>query len=64
MITMKNYSNRKKAIIHRRDCNEDFKVSLTEDQINLLTWLLNEDIICADDYDLQVLDEADRWEEI
>lgn len=64
MITMKNYSNRKKVILHRRDCGEDFKMSLTEDQIKLLARLLDEDIICVEDYDLQILDEADHWEEI
>ena len=55
---------RTKVILHRRDGWDDYKLSLTNEQIDLMKWLLDSDIICADDYDLQVLEEADLLEEI
>ena len=55
---------RTKVILHRRDGWNDHKLSLTNEQIDLMKWLLDNDIICVDDYDLQVLEEAEHWEEI
>ena len=55
---------RTKVILHRRDGWGDYKLSLTNEQIDLMKWLLDSDIICVDDYDLQVLEEAEHWEEI
>ena len=57
--------NRKKVILHKRDgWRDDFKLSLTQEQIDLLNWLLNEDLISNDDWDIQVLDDADTWVEV
>ena len=58
-------ANRKKVILHKRDgWGNDYKLSLTQEQIKLLDWLLDADVVSADEYDLQVLDDADNWEEI
>jgi hypothetical protein len=57
--------NRKKVILHKRDgWGDDHKLALTDDQIKLLNWLLNEDLISNDDWDIQVLEEADEWLEV
>ena len=57
--------NRKKVILHKRDgWRDDFKLSLTQEQIDLLNWLLNEDLISNDDWDVQVLDDAEEWVEV
>ena len=57
--------NRKKVILHKRDgWRDDFKLSLTQEQIDLLNWLLNEDLISNDDWDIQVLDDAEEWVEV
>ena len=57
--------NRKKVILHKRDgWRDDFKLSLTQEQIDLLNWLLNEDLISNDDWDIQVLEDADHWGEV
>ena len=54
--------NRSKVILHKRDgWNNDIKLALTEDQIKLLYWLVNDDIIPNDDWDIQVLSEAEVW---
>ena len=54
--------NRKKVILHKRDgWRDDYKLALTQEQINLLSWLLNEELVSSDDWDLQVLDDADQW---
>ena len=57
--------NRIKTILHRRDCKEDdYKLALTQEQIDLLIWLLNEDLIDSNDYDVQILEDTDRWVEV
>ena len=57
--------NRKKVILHRRDgCGDDRKLALTDDQINLLNWMADHDLIDNDTWDVQVLDEAESWEEV
>ncbi len=55
-------SNRKNVILHKRDgWREDYKLALTQEQINLLNWLLNEDLVSTDDWDMQVLEDTDHW---
>jgi len=57
--------NRTNVILHKRDgWRDDFTLALTEDQIRLLRWLLNEDLISADDWDLQVMEETTKWVEV
>ena len=57
--------NRKKVILHKRDgWRDDFKLSLTDDQIKLLNWLVNEDLISNDDWDIQVLEDTEEWVEV
>lgn len=57
--------NRKKVILHRRDgWGDDRKLALTDDQVNLLNWLANHDLIDNDTWDIQVLDDAEVWEEV
>lgn len=57
--------NRKKVILHRRDgWGDDRKLALTEEQINLLNWMADHDLIDNDTWDVQVLDEAESWEEV
>ena len=57
--------NRKKIILHRRDgWGDDRKLALTDDQINLLNWMVDHDLIDNDTWDVQVLDEAENWEEV
>ena len=57
--------NRKKVIIHQHEgwCN-DRKLSLTDDQIKLLYWLLNDDILDNQEWDIHVLDDAEEWVEV
>jgi hypothetical protein len=57
--------NRKKVILRKRDGWRDgYKMALTDDQINLLNWLADEDIISYDEWDIQVLEDADEWVEV
>ena len=57
--------NRKKVILHKRDgWGNDHKLALTQEQIDLLNWLLTEDLISNDDWDIQVLEDADEWLEV
>ena len=57
--------NRKKVILHPRNgWDEDYKLALTKEQIDLLGWLLDEGLLSVDDYDLQVLEDVDKWREI
>lgn len=57
--------NRKKVILHKCDCwGDDYKLALTQEQINLLGWLLNEDLVKSDDYDMTVLEDAEEWVEV
>ena len=57
--------NRKKVILHRRDgWSDDRKLALTDDQINLLDWMVDHDLINSDNWDIQVLEDADHWEEV
>ena len=58
--------NRKKVILHQREgwC-DDRKLALTDDQIKLLYWLMNDgDIVNNQEWDIQVLDDAEEWVEI
>lgn len=58
-------NNRKRVILHRRDgWGDDRKLALTEEQIDLLNWLVDKDFIDNDDLDVQVLDDAEVWEEV
>ena len=57
--------NRKKVILHRRDgWGDDHKLALTDDQINLLNWMADHDLIDNDTWDIQVLEETENWEEV
>ena len=57
--------NRKKVILHRRDgWGDDRKLALTDDQINLLNWMADRDIIDNDTWDIQVMEDAESWEEV
>jgi hypothetical protein len=57
--------NRKKVILHRRDgWGDDRKLALTDDQINLLNWMADRDLIDNDTWDIQVLEDAENWEEV
>lgn len=56
---------RTRVILHRRDgWNKDFQMVLTDDQIRLLNYLYNEDVINGDDWDIQELDKAELWVEV
>lgn len=55
--------NRKKVILRGDGWGYDYKLALTQEQINLLSWLLNEDLVSSE-YDMQVLEEADEWVEV
>ena len=57
--------NRKKVILHRRDgWGDDRKLALTPDQVKLMVWMFDKDMLDADVWDLQVLEESEAWEEI
>ena len=57
--------NRKKVILYRRDgWGDDRKLALTDDQINLLDWMVDHDFVDNDTWDVQVLDDADHWVEV
>ena len=57
--------NRKKVILHKRDgWGDDHKLTLTNDQIKLLNWLGDNDLINNDEWDIQVLEDADQWVEV
>ena len=57
--------NRKKVILHRQDgWGDDRKLALTDDQINLLNWMADHDLIDNDTWDVQVLEDADEWVEV
>ena len=57
--------DRTKVILHRRDgWNKDFKMALTDDQIRLLNYLYNNDVINVDEWDIQELDKAEKWVEV
>ena len=57
--------NRKKVILHRRDgWSDDRKLALTDDQIKLLNWLLDEYFIDTETWDIQVLDDVEEWVEV
>ena len=56
---------RTKVILHRRDgWKEDFQMALTDDQIRLLNYLYNNDVINVDEWDIQELDKAEKWVEV
>jgi hypothetical protein len=57
--------NRKKVILHKRDSwRDDYKLALTQEQIDLLNWMADHDLIDNGTWDIQVLDEAENWEEV
>lgn len=57
--------NRKKVILLKRDgWGDNHKLVLTQEQIDLLNWLLNENLVNTDDWDMQVLEDADKWVEV
>ena len=57
--------NRKKVILHRQDgWGDNCKLALTDDQINLLNWMADNDLINNDTWDIQVLEDADHWVEV
>ena len=58
--------NRKKVILHKRGGwgDDQIKLALTDDQIKLLNWLADEDLISNDDWDIQVLEDAEEWVEV
>ena len=58
--------NRKKVILHKRNGwgDDQIKLALTDDQIKLLNWLADEDLISNDDWDIQVLEDAEEWVEV
>lgn len=58
--------NRKKVILHQRDDygGNDCKLALIDDQIKLLNWLLYNEIIDSNEWDIQVLDDAEEWVEV
>lgn len=57
--------NRKKVILHKRDSwGGDYKLALTDEQINLLNWMVNQDLIDNDAWDVQILENADTWVEV
>lgn len=54
-----------KVILQRRDdLNDNYRLALIQEQIDLLRWLLNEDLIDSDYYNLQVLEDIDEWVEV
>ena len=56
---------RVKVILHRRDGQgDDRKLSLTPDQVKLMEWMFDKEMVDVDTWDLQVLEEAEEWEEI
>ena len=57
--------DRTKVILHHRDdWGDDIKMALTDDQIRLLNFLYNRDIINVDDWDIQELDKTEVWVEV
>lgn len=57
--------DRTKVILHSRDGrDEDFQMALTDDQIRLLNFLYNEDVIDANEWDIQELDKTEIWVEV
>ena len=56
---------RVKVILHRRDgWGDDRKLALTPDQVKLMEWMFDRDMVDVDTWDLQVLEDAETWEEI
>ena len=56
---------RVKVILHRRDgWGNDHQLLLTPDQVKLMRWMFNRDMVDVDTWDLQVLEEAEVWEEV
>lgn len=56
--------NRKKVILHSDSWGDDIKLALTDDQIRLLDWLVGDNIISSNEWDIQVLEDADHWVEV
>ena len=56
---------RVKVILHRRDgWGEDRNLALTPDQVKLMEWMFDKDMVDVDTWDLQVIEETEKWEEI
>ena len=56
---------RVKVILHRRDgWGHDHQLLLTPDQVKLMEWMFDNEMIDLDTWDLQVLEEAEVWQEI
>ena len=56
---------RMKVILHRRDgWGDDRKLALTPDQVKLMEWMFDKDMVDVDTWDLQVIEETEKWEEI
>lgn len=57
--------NRNKVILYRRDSWGGYhQLALTDEQINLLNWLVNQDLIDNDIWNVQILENADIWVEV
>ena len=57
--------NRKNVILHQYDSwYNDRKLALTDDQIKLLYWLMNDGIIDNQEWDIQGLDGIEEWVEV
>ena len=56
---------RMKVILHRRDgWGEDRKLLLTPDQVKLMEWMFDKEMVDIDSWDLQVIKESEEWQEI
>ena len=58
--------NRKKVILSYFDSYEDapYNLNLTKDQINLLYWLLEEDILNPKAWKVTVISDDAKWVEV
>ena len=56
---------RVKVILHRRDgWGNDHQLLLTPGQVKLMRWMFDNEMVDIDTWDLQVLEEAEVWQEI
>lgn len=54
-----------KVILHRRDgWGDDRRLALTPDQVKLVKWMFDREMVDVDTWDLQVIEETEKWEEI
>ena len=54
-------NKRYKVFLSRRDDDYGFKMVLTDDQINLLKYLVDEAVICYDDWTYEVIRDESEW---